>query len=152
MKELTVDIIVIEEQTIYGLWNKSNDRTISKDIHSLSNKYGKLTSKPKGSILPYYVLSRNYDPLTRDFEMFIGGKIDITGLAELSIPSGTYAKITIQPKLGLLWGLSIGKAKTYFYTKWLPQSNYQGLNMEYEFHTEKSIGKHPSIDLIFAIS
>ncbi|WP_278317586.1 hypothetical protein [Clostridium sporogenes] len=35
--------------------------------------------------------------------------------------------------------------------KWLPTSQYQGMNMEYEFHTEKSKDKHPTIDIIFAI-
>lgn len=44
------------------------------------------------------------------------------------------------------------EAKKYFYTQWLPQSKYEAKNMEYEFHTEKSIGKHPTVDIIFAIS
>ena len=42
-------------------------------------------------------------------------------------------------------------AKRYFYQKWLPQSPYGTLNMEYELHTEKSIRSHPSMDLFFAV-
>lgn len=30
-------------------------------------------------------------------------------------------------------------------------SPYREWNMKYEYHTEKSIGKHPVVDLIFAL-
>ena len=60
-------------------------------------------------------------------------------------------KVTIKPKLGFLWGLSIGEAKKAFYTKWLPASDYLAHNMEYEYHTENSKGKNPQIDIHFAV-
>ena len=106
---------------------------------------------PGSKVFPYFVLSRNYNELSKDFEMFVGGTIDKKGLESLIIPNGEYARITIKPKLGFLWGLAIGEAKRYFYTKWLPKSRYSALNMEYEYHTEKSDGKSPEIDIFFAV-
>ena len=58
MPSLEVNIEYIEQQTIYGLWQKSNDKTISKDIKALSKQYHAVVSMPKGKVLPYFVLSR----------------------------------------------------------------------------------------------
>jgi len=152
MVNLTVDIVKIEERIIYGIWKESNDKKISTDIDTLSENYYLVTSQAKGSVLPYFVLSRNYDEQSRNFEMFIGSTFEKNDLDKVVLPAGEYAKITVKPKLGFLWGGgSIGEAKRYFYTKWLQENSYLGLNMEYEFHTEKSKNKHPTIDIIFAI-
>ena len=53
--------------------------------------------------------------------------------------------------LGYTYDMAVGEAKRYFYTKWLPGSGYAARNLEYELHTEKSVGKAPSIDLLFAV-
>lgn len=151
MANLKVEIIEIKEKNIYGLWSQSNDKTISKDIDTLSMKYNNIVSCSKGTVLPYFVLSKNYDETTRDFEMFIGSTIENISLKEFTLPAGKYAKITIKPKLGFIWGAAIGEAKRYFYTKWLPVNPYQALNLEYEYHTEVSKSKHPTVDVIFAI-
>lgn len=151
MSRLEVNIEYIEQRTIYGLWQKSNDRTISKDINALSKQYYTVVSMPEGMVLPYFVLSRNYNEQSRDFELFIGSVIDKSGLESYVLSASEYAKITVKPKLGFLWGASIGEAKQYFYTKWLPQSSYEALNLEYEYHTERSKEKRPAIDIIFAI-
>ena len=151
MASLNVEIMELEGKSVYGLWKKSNDKTISNDIDTLSEEYYSTICSSKGTVLPYIVLSRNYDETSRDFEMFIGSTIENNGLKSLTLPAGKYAKIIIKPKLRFFWGASIGEAKRYFYTKWLPTSPYQGMNMEYEFHTEKSKDKHPTVDIIFAI-
>ena len=151
MASLKVDIIYMEQQTLYGLWQKSNDKTISKDIKALSKQYHAIVSMPERKVLPYFVLSRNYNEQSRDFELFIGGVIDKGCLERYTLPAGEYAKITVKPKLGFLWGASIGEAKQYFYTKWLPASAFEALNLEYEHHTERSMEKQPTIDIIFAI-
>lgn len=151
MAALTVEMRTIEEQIIYGVWGKSNDKTISKDIKTLSGQYHLAVNKPEGSVLPYYVLSRNYDEQSRAFELFIGSTMDREGLEKVTLPAGEYAGITVRPKLGFLWGVSVGEAKRYFYTRWLPESPYLALNMEYEYHTEKSMGKYPEITIVFAI-
>lgn len=151
MVNLNVDIEYIELQKIYGIWQKSNDKTVSKDIKTLSKNYITTVSMTRKMVLPYFVLSKDYDAVSNNFEMFIGGNISNSNLESLTLPAGEYAKITVKPKLVFLWGASIGEAKRYFYTKWLPKSNYEALNMEYEYHTEKSTGNNPTIDLIFAI-
>ena len=74
-----------------------------------------------------------------------------TGWSRRFFPPGEYAGMTVRPRLGFLWGAAIGAAKRYFYQKWLPQSPYGTLNMEYELHTEKSIRSHPSMDIFFAV-
>ena len=132
MSSLEVNIEYIEQQTIYGLWKKSNDRTISKDINALSKQYYAVVSMPGGEVLPYFVLTQNYNEQSRDFELFIGSAIDKSGLESYVLSAGEYAKITVKPKLGFLWGASIGEAKQYFYTKWLPKSSFEALNLEYE--------------------
>ena len=147
MSGLEVNLEYIEQQTIYGLWQKSNDKTISRDIKALSKQYHAVVSMPEGKVLPYFVLSRNYNEQSRDFELFIGSMIDKSSLESYVLSAGEYAKITVKPKLGFLWGASIGEAKQYFYTKWLPKSSFEALNLEYEYHTERSTEKQPTIDL-----
>ena len=151
MMSLAVKIEFMETKTIYGLWKKTNDKTIRKDINYLSTKYHEIVSISKGKVLPYFVLSKNYDEISKNCEMLIGGDIVHDNLESFILPAGDYAIITIKPKMGFLWGASVGEAKRYFYTKWLLENPYEALNMEYEYHTEKAIGKHPTIDIIFAI-
>lgn len=151
MAALDIQIVNKEFQTIYGLWKKSNDKTISADIAELSKRYHGAVAVPEGEVLPYFVLSRNYDERSKDFELFIGSTIDHMGLESFILPAGEYARATIQPKLGFLWGIAIGQAKKFVYKKWLPESSYTALNMEYEYHTEKSRGKRPVLELLFAV-
>ncbi|MDO5518151.1 MAG: effector binding domain-containing protein [Clostridium sp.] len=151
MSKLEVNILRLENQTIYGVWKNSNDKTVSEDIKSLSEKYNSIISSSEESPLPFYVLSRNYNQETKDFEIFVGSTTQRDNLESLMLPAGEYASITIKPKFGFLWGTSIGEAKRYFYTKWLPETPYNSKNIEYEYHTEKSKGKHPAVDIIFAI-
>jgi len=150
MAHLEVNITKIEQQIIFGIFKSSNDKTISADIKALSADYRSIILS-KEITFPYFVLSRNYDTRSKDFLLFIGSDYEKDGLERFVLPTGEYAKITIKPKLGFIWGAAIGEAKTYFYTKWLPKSPYQALNMEYEYHTERSTEKNPTIDIIFAI-
>lgn len=151
MANFPIEIIPVGERTVFGLWTKSNDRAVAKDIGALSRKYYATAGLPEGSVLPFFVVSRNYDGGSGDFELLVGGTAEKAGLEKLALPPGDYAKMEIRAKLGLLWGPAIGEAKRFFYIKWLPASQYRGLNLEYEFHTEKAVGKRPSIDLLFAI-
>lgn len=151
MAEIKVDIIQKQAQILFGVWKNTNDRTISKDIAMLSKEYHTITTSAEGSVLPYFVLSKDYDEQSRCSQLFIGSTTSHTGLEQLALEAGEYASLTVKPKLGFLWGAAVGEAKQYFYTKWLPNSDYCGLNMEYEYHTEKSIGKHPTVELLFAV-
>ena len=134
-----------------------NERETQDEKCFISNEvrgafqYHAVVSMPEGKVLPYFVLSRNYNEQSRNFELFIGSVIDKSGLESYALSASEYAKITVKPKLGFLWGATIGEAKQYFYTKWLPQSSFEALNLEYEYHTERSKEKQPTIDIIFAI-
>lgn len=78
-----VNIEYIEQRTIFGLWQKSNDKTTSKDIKVLSKRYHEAVSMPEGKVLPYFVLSRNYNEQSRDFELLIGGAIEKSGCPQV---------------------------------------------------------------------
>lgn len=147
------DVIVGRQQStrLHGLWMDSDDRTISRDIPTLSSRYMTILEKPKGSIRPFYVVSKDYEPASGTFRLFVGSTMNHSGLDSFDLPEGTYATVAVRPKFGFLWGLSIGQVKQLFYTQWLPASEYDACNMEYEYHTEKSFGKKATVDLKFAI-
>lgn len=151
MSAYTIQLQQKEPITLYGLWRPSNDRTTSRDISDLSLAYHAAAKASGRVILPYFVLSRDYDPATGNYSLFIGSTFQAEGLEPFTLPAGTYASVTIRPSMGLFWGRTIGKAKRYFYQTWLPASDYEPLNMEYELHTQRSIQKHPTVDLLFAI-
>lgn len=73
MAKLNVEILEIDKTIIYGLSKTSNDKTIAKDITELSKEYKNIIKKEM--ILPYFVLSKNYNEQTKDFDMFIGSTI-----------------------------------------------------------------------------
>lgn len=150
---MAIEVTVITQpvQQLYGLWGKSSDKAIAKDIPALSKRYYEAIDRAAGSVLPFYVLSKNYDPAAGTFELFIGGRIEGKGLEGFQRPAGAYGRVLVRPKLGFLWGPAVGQAKREFYTQWLPGSGYRAANMEYELHTEVSVGKKPSIELLFAI-
>lgn len=152
MSKLNVELLEKDkDENLCGLWKKSNDKSISKDIPDVSQKYYHLMNKKSGEVLPFFVLSKDYNENTKNFDLFIGGLLQKENLESITIPKGLYAKVIVKPKLGFLWGLAVGEAKRDFYTKWLPNNEYIALNMEYEYHTEKSIGKNPYIEIFFAI-
>ncbi len=140
-----------EDTPVWVLRQQSNDKTQAKDIPALAKAYYDTVGKSNGEVMPFFVISQGYDKATGDFTLSIGGLIEHEALKKLAIPAGLYGKVKIKPKLGFMWGLTIGEAKRAFYTQWIPQSNYESLNMEYEYHTEASKGKRPAIDILFAI-
>ena len=153
MAKLNFSVIEKSEGTpVWVLRKQSNDKTQAKDIPALAKAYYETVGKGDGEVMPFFVISQGYDKATGDFTLSIGGLIEHGALEKLTIPAGLYGKVTIKPKLGFIWGLAIGEAKRAFYTQWLPQSNYESLNMEYEYHTEASKGKRPAIDILFAIT
>lgn len=64
MVNLEVTLETMEAREIHGLWGRSSDRTVSKDIPRLSGEFYQAAGKKAGEVLPFYVLSRNYDPRT----------------------------------------------------------------------------------------
>lgn len=151
MKKPEIRLRKSAERVVFGLWKDAGDRTVSRDIGSLADEYHRVSALPKGTVFPYFVLSRNYDGQSGRFELFVGSTVEKPGLERLVLPAGDYARMEVRPKLGFLWGAAVGAAKRYFYTRWVPQSPYRPLNLEYEYHTEKSRGSRPAIDLLFAV-
>lgn len=148
---MNITIHMQPQRTLYGLWETSSDRTIAKDIPRLSQKYYTAAGKTPKSVLPFYVLTKDYDPKSGVFQLFIGGELENSALERYCLPEAVYGKVFVRPRFGFLWGFAVGKTKRDFYTKWLPESGYEPLNMEYEYHTEKSVGKKAEIDLFFAL-
>ena len=140
-----------DARILFGLWGRCNDRSMPKDVDELSGRFNRAVRKGREPVLPLAVLTRSFDKGTLESELFIGSDKMGEGLSALAVPPGLYGKITVRPKLGFLWGPAIGRAKRYFYTAWLPESGYEAVNLEYEYHTEKSVGGAPEIDLYFAI-
>ena len=152
MSQIEFEVIEVNKDTlVYVVGQKSNDRTQAKDISALARKYHEAVGKNSGEVVPFFVISKDYDENTKDFQLFIGGLNKNESLEAFVIPKGLYGKTTIKPRFGLMWGLSIGKAKRAFYTQWLPKSNYAALNMEYEHHTEISKEKKPQMEILFAV-
>ena len=152
MSKLIFEVVDTKEKMfVFGLCQKSNDKTQAKDISVLAKKYYGTVKKKTGEVIPFFVISKDYNKSTRDFQLFVGGSVQNDSLEIFTIPKGIYGRVTIKPKLGFLWGPSIGKAKRTFYLEWLPKSDYSPLNMEYEHHTDASRGKNPQIDILFAI-
>lgn len=149
---MTYSITLTEqpEQTLYGLHQPSSDRTQSRDIPSLSKRFSHQLGEKPGDVLPFYVISKDYRPDDGSFSLFIGGERPCELECE-TLPAGTYAVLSVRPKLGFLWGPAIGQAKRWFYTRWLPESGYEAVNLEYERHTLQAVGRNPSIELHFAI-
>lgn len=138
-----------EQKTLYGLRRPSNDKAQQRDIPELCAQLCKNIGSKK--VLPLYILSREYDPKSGYFTLFAGGEKPADGLEKEILPAGLYAEIEVKPLLGLFWGAAIGRAKRWFYTVWLPKSEFAPLGFEYELHTEKSLGRGGSISLLFAV-
>lgn len=151
MSDRNVAVREMGERRICGLETASSDRSVSVDIPRLSAEYHAVSGTREGGVLPFYVLSRDYEPRGGTFRLFVGGEPAHEGLRELTLPAGLCAVMAVKPKLGFLWGAAVGEAKRWFYTVWLPQSGYRPQNLEYEYHTEKTLGKKPELDLVFAV-
>lgn len=150
MKRYKVRIIEQNEQVIFGLSTESSDQSQIRDIPALSRRF---YARFIGKVLPFYVVSRDYDPLTKRFTLFVGGKLRLYNkdLQQMILPAGSYGKIEVRPKFGFLWGPAIGEAKQWFYTRWLPKTGWEPVNLEYELHTARSTGKQPTVAILFAI-
>ncbi|SHM22696.1 hypothetical protein SAMN02746066_01255 [Anaerosporobacter mobilis DSM 15930] len=148
--EITI-VQMKKDTTIYGLTLKSSDHRQSKDISKLSTEFYFKSNQESEKTFPFYILSKDYNESTKEFQLFVAGVTPFEGSSQMTLPKGYYAVMTIKPKFKFFWGITIGQAKTFFYRKWLPCSEYTGLNMEYEYHTQRSVTNQPTIDLYFAI-
>lgn len=141
--------------------------TDSKQIYRDAVKLGKeYTAVKKSGIIQnkrvpwaFVAISKNFSE-SGNWEYLIGDVInDLSYVPEkltgCEIPTGVYAKFIFQPHLKFLWGPAMGLMKKYIYTEWLPNSAYmvraQSIG-EFEYHDERSLGKHPMIELYVAVN
>ena len=142
MKQFDVEPVSLLRRSVYGCSMVSSERTVSEDILVLAKRYRAARPNASWPVLPFFVLSRGFNRATGRFSLFVGGEEQAEGL---------YARIIVKPRFAFLLGREIGRAKRYFYQAWLPNSAYMGQNLEYEYHTAKSMEPRPQVELIFGI-
>jgi predicted transcriptional regulator YdeE len=154
-------IVTLQESIKFvGLSVKTDVRKIYKDASKLGKDY---TQFKKTSNIPnlkdpwaFVVYSRDFDEVTRSWEYIMGDVVtNLDSIPEslngYEIPAGKYAIFTIKAKFRLLWGLEIARMKKYVFDEWLPNSQYESIGTDFEYHDQRSTGKNPSIDLYVAI-
>jgi predicted transcriptional regulator YdeE len=147
---------------IIGLEINTDDKAIYKDVAKVAARFNKIKTeypipnlkKPWASIN----ISKDYDPEKRTFTYVVGDVVTQTdsippGLKAYEIPPLTYAIFPIRPKSKIAWGITMGRMKKFIYAEWLPNSIYLPSDSfgEFELHDERSLGRHPEINLHVAI-
>lgn len=151
MRDFQVTLLPNAPLELYGVQATVCHRTLAREISTLSAQYTALSKREPRRALPFYVVSCNDSADAESFELFLGSTTPHAGLERFAPAAFPCASLTVRPKLGFLWGAAIGEAKRWFYTRWLPASEYLPLQLEYELHTEKTLGKSPSLELRFAL-
>jgi predicted transcriptional regulator YdeE len=156
--------IIKLNQPIYviGLEIKTDDNAIYQDVSKVANQFNEIKKsyqipnlkEPWASIN----ISKDYNPETKTFTYIVGDVVNVVdtippGLKSYEIPPLTYAVFPIRPKSKIAWGITMGRMKKFIYTEWLPNSNYSPSESfgEFELHDERSLGKHPEVNLHVAI-
>lgn len=140
----TVEIRLLQAGRLHGCLTETTAASLPQAVPATSDRYHKIVNFRPGRILPLYVL-------TRGSTLFVGSTKQAEGLQSISLPGGPYACITIRPKYGLFWAKSIAETKSWFLHEWLPASKYRPIGLEFELHSERTVGKNPTLDLFFAL-
>jgi predicted transcriptional regulator YdeE len=148
---------------VIGLEIFTDDKAIYKDVAKVANQFNSIKKnypvpnlkEPWSSIN----ISKDYNPEKRTFTYIVGDVVTIVdsippGLKAYEIPPLTYAIFPIRPKSKIAWGITMGRMKKFIYTEWFPISAYKPSDSfgEFELHDERSLGKHPEINLHVAIN
>ena len=156
-------IVTLKEPIrLLGLEIQTNDKDIYKDVGRVASSFNEIKKK---SPLPHLKqpwasinISRDYDPESKTFTYMVGDqveKIDSVpeGLSAFEIPVMTFAVFPVRPKSRFAWGITMGRMKRYIYTGWLPKSGYEspGVLDDFELHDDRSLGRHPEIQLYVAV-
>ena len=146
----TVEIRNLKAGRLHGCMKQSSAETRKADIPELSTRYHEVLEMKPGHVLPLYVITKDRDAAGKH-TLFIGGEKVEAKLDTLSMPEGPYARRVIRPKFSIFWAPAINEAKQWFFGEWLPASNFEFINLEFELHSEKSVGKMPTLELFFAM-
>jgi AraC family transcriptional regulator len=147
---------------LIGLEINTNDKDIYKDVGKVANQFNEIKKtnpipnlkEPWASIN----VSKDYDKNKGTFKYIVGEvitKVDSipNGLNYYEIPALTYAVFPIRPKSRIAWGITMGRMKRFIYIEWLPKSGYESSDIigDFELHDDRSLGKHPEINLHVAL-
>ncbi len=156
--------IIKLDQPIYviGLEINTDNKAIYQDVSKVAIQFNTIKKtypipnlkEPWSSIN----ISKDYNPEKGTFTYVVGDvvtRVDSIppGLKSYEIPPLTYAVFPIRPKSNIAWGITMGRMKKFIYTEWLQSSTYKPSDSfgEFELHDERSLGKHPEINLHVAI-
>lgn len=147
---------------LLGTEIRTNDRDIYKDVGRVSARFNEIKKKaPVPNLKQPWAsinISRDYDGESRTFTYIVGDQVQRIdaipeGLNAYQIPAMTFAVFPVRPKSRIAWGITMGRTKRYIYTEWLPESGYQVRDSigDFELHDERSLGRHPEIQLYVAV-
>lgn len=162
-KKQKPEIVLLDKPVVLaGLEIKTNDRAIYKDVGIVAAEFNRIKQEhPIPNLKDPWAavnISKDYNPAEKTFTYIVGevvtevGEIP-EGLKYFEIPAATYAVFKIKPKSRFAWGITMGRTKRFIYAEWLPASGYKPLGAidDFELHDERSLGKHPEIQLYVAI-
>jgi len=147
---------------VIGLEINTDNKAIYQDVSKVATQFNAIKKdnpipnlkEPWASIN----ISKDYNPEKGTFTYVVGDVVNIVdsippGLKSYEIPPLTYAVFPIRPKSNIAWGITMGRMKKFIYSVWLPNSKYFPSDSfgEFELHDERSLGKHPEINLHVAI-
>lgn len=144
-----------------GMSTRTSMSTVQKDVTEILKSY--MAYKESNGI-PYQKTPWEYVSLSINFKEdqtwdYMTGHVVTNAdhipkdLILFEVPAGTYAVFPIKPKLKFLLGLAIGMKKRYIYSKWIPSSEYDFNNYEFEYNDETMFLKNPNhIDLYVGIT
>ena len=148
---------------VVGLEISTDDKAIYEDVAKVAGQFNSIKKnypvpdlkEPWSSIN----ISKDYNPEKRTFTYIVGDVVTAIdsippGLKAYEIPPLTYAVFRVRPKSSLAWGITMGRMKRFIYSEWLPNSAYKPSELfgEFELHDERSLGKHPEINLHVSVN
>ena len=146
---------------VIGLGIYTKKRSLYKDIDKVSNNFNKIKrnnpipnlKEPWASVNigRDYKENGNFAYITGDVVTKSDSVPD--GLNYFEIPTVTYAVFPIRPKSKIARGATIKRMKRFVYTEWFPKSGYKPSDIirHFELYDDKSLGKHPEINLYVAL-
>jgi len=71
MSKLSFSLVEISTDiSVFGLSHESNDKTQAKDIPAVSQRYYAAVGKESGEVIPFFVISKGYNKISKDFRLF----------------------------------------------------------------------------------
>jgi len=156
-------IIKLDQPTyIIGLEINTDDKAIYQDVAKVAKQFNEIKKNyPIANLKEPWAsinISKDYNPEKRTFTYVVGDVVNVVdnipqGLKAYEIPPLTYAVFPVRPKSKIAWGITMERMKKFIYTEWLPNSDFSPSDSfgEFELHDDRTLGKHPEINLHVAI-